>query len=208
MVISDFLGVEFPPSALLVLAEKNNMNIRPMESGDGIFRNQEFLSLLGIKLENDKNQPIYGYDKIKDAMADDDKLIIANTQHSIFTDGGHYIVLTGYEDNGKVHVNDPNYYNYYTDDGKPNLSHNGILYDGYQNGFDETRIANNTGGYYIFSRTDEGLSQEEIQEIIDEANNKYPATKEYGQKYDTAEANQDTVEENQDTVEANQDTAE
>lgn len=178
MVASDLLGMEFTPSALLLLGEKYNINVRPQESGDGIFRNEELLALIGIKLDNDGNKPIYGYDNIQQAMADDDKLIIANSQHSIFTDGGHYIVLSGYEDNGKVHVDDPNYYNYYDNAGNPNSK-----LEQYINGFDEETIKTNTGGYYIFSKAEGGLSKEELQQIVNEANNAYPAQKECEQNY-------------------------
>lgn len=177
MVISDLLGMEFTPSALLLLGEKYDINVRPQVSGDGIFKNEELLALIGIKLDNDET--IWNYDDtVKQALADDDKLIVANSQHSIFTDGGHYIVLSGYEDNGKVHVDDPNYYNYYDNAGNPNSK-----LEQYINGFDEETIKTNTGGYYIFSKTEGGLSKEELQQIVNEANNAYPAQKECEQNY-------------------------
>lgn len=36
------------------------------------------------------------------------KLVISSQSPGLFTNGGHYIVLTGLDSNGKVYVNDPN----------------------------------------------------------------------------------------------------
>lgn len=71
-------------------------------------------------------------------------LVVAVQQGGPFTTGGHYILLTGIsedaEGNTKIHVNDPNMYNWEK------------LADGFENGFDPSAIKNHNNGlgYYIY----------------------------------------------------------
>lgn len=60
-------------------------------------------------------------------------------KNSIFTESGHYIVLTGVTEDGKIMVNDPNKYNYKEFSERPgaNSVEGEILIDGFENGFDQ-----------------------------------------------------------------------
>lgn len=69
-------------------------------------------------------------------------------QNSIFTDGGHYIVLTGVTDDGKINVNDPNKYNYK----EYSKWCNDKLTDGFANGFDQEEFKyGKVSDFFIYS---------------------------------------------------------
>lgn len=55
-------------------------------------------------------------------------IVIANPTQDIFTDGGHFILLYGITDEGRILVHDPNKYNY---------TKSWTLKDGFENGFDQ-----------------------------------------------------------------------
>lgn len=59
-------------------------------------------------------------------------VVIANPSECLFTDSGHFIVLYGITDDGRILVHDPNKYNY--------SGHSSILSDGFENGFHEDYI--------------------------------------------------------------------
>lgn len=69
-------------------------------------------------------------DTVVNALSEGCVVVAKAKQNSVFTDGGHYIVLTGVSDDGKIYVNDPNKYNY----------NNSMLIDGYENGFDQEKF--------------------------------------------------------------------
>ena len=69
-------------------------------------------------------------------------VIINVRKNSIFTEGGHFIVIAGKTEDGKYIVNDPNIENYYN----PNMV------DGFTNGFTRSEITTGMAGIYIFKQ--------------------------------------------------------
>lgn len=88
------------------------------------------------------------------------KIIIANAhKESPFTKGGHYIVLTGITDSGKILVNDPYKGNYGQWNGQ-------ILKEGFKNGFDK-KYFYDCFPMWIYSTKDKDVitNTKEINEI-------------------------------------------
>ena len=50
---------------------------------------------------------MYKLDTVVKALQDG-RPVISYQGPGLFTSGGHFIVLTGVDENGKIHVNDPN----------------------------------------------------------------------------------------------------
>ena len=76
------------------------------------------------------------------------QVVIANPKNpSVFTDGGHFIVLAGLTEDGKIIVRDPSIYNYgvYTID---------VLKEGFKNGFNPISIKNNGFPCWIYQPKD------------------------------------------------------
>lgn len=74
--------------------------------------------------------------------------VISNQGPGIFTNGGHYIVLTGMTEDGRVFVNDPNGANYLR------------LADSFENGFKKEHITWYSRAYWIYPTKDE-ISKED-----------------------------------------------
>ena len=68
------------------------------------------------------------------------QLVISATKNGPFSEGGHFILLTGISKNGKIFVNDPF---------GPNYDQGGKLKDGFKNGFDQDEIFGK-GAFWIF----------------------------------------------------------
>lgn len=105
-------------------------------------------------------------DDVKEALASDDQMVIVNTVNPLFTEVGHYMTATGYRENGNINIDDPNYFNY--------TSNNQKLVDGYENGFSEETVNATMRAYYIFDFEEPTLSMEEIEEIIEKGKEAYP----------------------------------
>ena len=71
-------------------------------------------------------------------------IVISNQRGGKFTSSGHYIVLTGISEDGKVYVNDPNGANW----------EKGNLKDGFENGFNYTDISYTSAAYWIYEPKD------------------------------------------------------
>lgn len=69
--------------------------------------------------------------------------VISNQGPGIFTNSGHYIVLTGMTEDGRVLVNDPNGANYLR------------LADSFENGFKKEHITWHSRAYWIYPTKDE-----------------------------------------------------
>lgn len=67
-------------------------------------------------------------------------LVVSNQRGGVFTSRGHYILLAGITDDGKVIVHDPNGNNWT----EP------TLIDGFKNGFNYTDISYTSVGYWIY----------------------------------------------------------
>ena len=77
--------------------------------------------------------PIYDWEVVKESL-EDGHVIIANPRKpSIFTEGGHFIVLSGLTEDNKIIVKDPNLYNY-------SIWNYDAREEGYANGFEEKYI--------------------------------------------------------------------
>lgn len=88
----------------------------------------------GLGLSWEKN---YYWNDAKEAVANGHPVIILVTDKSIFK-MGHFVVMTGISDDGRIYINDPYAPNYNRDD----------LKDGFENGFYEEQIlGENTTGY-------------------------------------------------------------
>lgn len=81
---------------------------------------------------------------VEDALKNG-QLVITNQRGGPFTKGGHYILLTGITEDGKVLVNDPNGANYTLP----------IMQDGFENGFKRTWISTHSACYWIYEKKNE-----------------------------------------------------
>ena len=86
-------------------------------------------------------------DGVEEALRSGHPVISNQVAGSIFTNGGHYIVLTGMTEDGRVMVNDPNGANW------PRLS------DGFENGFKKESITWHCTAYWIYPTKDEVRSR-------------------------------------------------
>lgn len=82
----------------------------------------------------------YSLTEIVDELKQGKLVIAMMTDQSLFTSYGHFIVLTGVTEDGKILVNDPNKWNYSKKD----------LKDGFKNGFDWATIEQGFGGGLVF----------------------------------------------------------
>ena len=70
-------------------------------------------------------------------------LVVSLQKEGLFTKGGHYILLTKYQEDGKITVLDPNKHNYVR---------NTIREDGFANGFEEKYITASARIYWIYEK--------------------------------------------------------
>ena len=84
----------------------------------------------------------YNWSKVKEALSNGQVVVALQGREGIFTNGGHYIVLTGITEDGKILVNDPN---------GANWNRNKTMIDGFLNGFDEEQITLAGGPYWIYA---------------------------------------------------------
>lgn len=73
----------------------------------------------------------------------DGHVVVSLQQKGLFTEGGHYIILVKYQEDGKIKVLDPNKYNYVR---------NSIREDGFANGFEEKYITAGARIYWIYEK--------------------------------------------------------
>lgn len=75
-------------------------------------------------------------------------LVIAQANpDSIFTDGGHFILLYGLTEDGKIMVKDPSIYNY-------SVESSYLLKEGFDNGFNHENVKYNCHPFWIFQHKD------------------------------------------------------
>lgn len=89
----------------------------------------------------------WNWQEVKKAL-EEGHVVIANVRApSIFTTGGHYIVLSGILENGRILVRDPNLYNF-------SIWNYPVREDGYANGFEEESIMYGCHSCWIYEKKD------------------------------------------------------
>ncbi len=83
--------------------------------------------------------------KVMEALENGQPIIANVHADSAFTDNGHFIVLYGLTENGKILVRDPNGSNY---------NKKGFLADGFKNGFDPKYFRGHSATYFIYQAKD------------------------------------------------------
>ncbi len=91
----------YSPYEMAKLAEKKGYYV------EGAGSSWEMMTELGEKLGLDVKEPIFDEEHILKALQNGHP-IICIMRKGDFTDGGHFIVLTGVAENGEIMVNDPN----------------------------------------------------------------------------------------------------
>lgn len=122
MVFSYLLDYEIMPDTLA--AEFGRYN---SEHGSYHTLFPDSAEAYGLKVEK-----TYDFEEAVQALKDGHVLIANPSASSIFTDGGHFIVLYGITDDERILVHDPNKYNY--------TNGTSVLRDGFANGFDQKYI--------------------------------------------------------------------
>lgn len=89
----------------------------------------------------DMIEECYSWNKTMEALRNG-HVVIALQSKGLFTSGGHFIVLTGLTEDGKIMVNDPN---------GNNWNRNAVMINGFTNGFTEEQIYQNGGPYWIYA---------------------------------------------------------
>lgn len=82
-------------------------------------------------------------DGIEEALSNG-QLVISNQRGGLFTSGGHYILLVGLTEEGKVMVHDPNGENW----------EKVYMIDGFENGFPVEAVSCHSAAYWIYPRKD------------------------------------------------------
>lgn len=96
----------------------------------------------------------YDWDKVYEALANGQPVICLQKK-GIFTGGGHFIVLTGLTEDGKVLVNDPN---------GANWTKNATMIEGFANGFTPEQIRAGACAYWIYAAKE--TEPEVVEEIV------------------------------------------
>ena len=104
-------------------------------------------------IESDSpNGEWYDWDEVIKAL-ENGQPVICLQGSGIFTSSGHFIVLTGITEDGKILVNDPNGDNWFK---------NKTMKDGFTNGFTENQIKSGATAYWIYAA-------KETEEVADGA---------------------------------------
>lgn len=92
----------------------------------------------------DFQERTYSWKTVMEAL-ENGQVVIALQGEGLFTSGGHYIVLTGLTEDGKIMVNDPN---------GNNWNKNRTMRYGFENGFTEEQVKADGGPYWIYGKKD------------------------------------------------------
>ena len=101
MVLSEFTGLNFGPEVTATWANENGVNT--VQSWGAYWWLAE---RFGVKF---LGQYSGGFEEAVEALRDGNLVIASLHQDGFFTtsDAGHYILLTGVDEDGRIHVNDP-----------------------------------------------------------------------------------------------------
>ena len=151
MVLSYLKDTTILPSDLVVSSDEvdeyhKNYNKYRVTGGSSHSLFTDTADEWGVTVENYYWGEAWGEGKLMEALANGQPVIFNAHDDSVFTGGGHFIVLTGLTEDGKIMVNDPNGANY--------MSGNQILKDGFENGFDPEYFKGLSGNYFVYSAKD------------------------------------------------------
>lgn len=138
MVYSYLLDEEITPDEL---AKKYGRYNTKVGSDYGLFNNTAIDYNLVVEKQT------YNWNDVYSALLNGQVVIANPTDPSMFTDGGHFIVLAGLTEDGKIIVRDPSIYNY----GKWSVD---ALKLGFANGFEEKAIKYNCFPCWIYQPKD------------------------------------------------------
>ena len=99
---------------------------------------EESASYFGI----DTPQQTYIWTEVESALKQGQPVICLQSR-GLFTSSGHFIVLTGINENGKIIVNDPN---------GENWEKNQELIEGFKHGFTKEQICDEGGPFWIYQK--------------------------------------------------------
>ena len=93
------------------------------------------------ELELPHQERTYDWDKVYEALKNGQIVVSLQKGNSLFTKGGHFVLLTGISEDGLIFVNDPNGKNYEKES----------LKNGFENGFTAKQIRKGEVVYWIYS---------------------------------------------------------
>ena len=99
----------------------------------------------GVTVENCYWEEAWGKGKVMEALANRQPIIANVHADSAFTNDGHFIVLYGLTEDGKILVRDPNGANY---------ANNVFLNEGFANGFEPDYFSGISANYFIYNAKD------------------------------------------------------
>lgn len=131
MVTSYFRDKEVAPDLLAYVFGSYNT-----EHGSLWVLFEDSAEILDIPLQ----ERTYDWETVYEALKNGQVVISLQNSKGIFTKGGHFIVLTGIDENDNIYVNDPNGKNYEKEH----------LKDGFENGFTIEQIRQGENVYWIY----------------------------------------------------------
>ena len=149
MVSSYLTGEEYRPDTLAEQFGKYNS-----ECGSLWQLFEDSAEILELPLQ----ERTFKWEDAKKAL-ENGQVVISLQVESVFSNFGHFIVLTGITEDGKITVNDPY---------EPNYTKNEILIDGFANGFSEQYVVSNGYPYWIYDK--KPVTERETK-LINELNN-------------------------------------
>lgn len=102
------------------------------------------------------------WDLVKAAL-ENGQVVVSLQRAGRFTSGGHFIVLTGINEEGRIMVNDPNGYNW---------TKNQEMINGFENGFEDKQITDSGIQYWIYQTKAEVQALrngEEVEDVVIDA---------------------------------------
>lgn len=111
----------------------------------------------GVKVNKYDWEAAWIEGKVMEALRNGQPIIANVRKDSVFTNDGHYIVLYGLNEDGRILVRDPNGANY--------MSQVPILVDGFANGFEEEYFKKLSASYFIYESKDlDTIAEQELKE--------------------------------------------
>lgn len=151
MVATYLTDIEYTP---VVLAEQFGHYNTPRGSYWSLFKDSAKILELGrVKQTSD-------WSEVYNALKNNQVVIAVVGSDSIFTSSGHYIVLAGLTEDGKIIVNDPNGRNY----------KKVVLSEGFENGFTEVEVYTGAKAFWIYEQKNfnEKITEDIEEDVLEE----------------------------------------